>query len=64
MIERIKNIWTLTYDEMMHKVSWPTWDELVESTIIVLIASIIFAFVILIMDKSFDAITGFIYGLL
>jgi len=26
------------YDELLHKVSWPTWEELQQTTIIVLIA--------------------------
>jgi len=40
-------------DELVNKVSWPTWEELTESTIIVLIASIIFALVIWLMDTLF-----------
>ena len=26
------------YDELVHKVSWPSWDELQQTTIIVLVA--------------------------
>ena len=40
-------------DELVNKVSWPTWEELTESTIIVLVASIIFALVIWLMDTLF-----------
>ena len=40
-------------DELVNKVSWPTWEELTESTIIVLIASIIFALIIWLMDTVF-----------
>lgn len=41
---------TEAYDELMHKVSWPTWPELQQSAVVVLIASVILAIVILGMD--------------
>ena len=34
----------------MTKVSWPTWEELQSSTIIVMVASIIFAGIVFIID--------------
>ncbi|MBX7204480.1 MAG: preprotein translocase subunit SecE [Bacteroidia bacterium] len=39
-----------TSEELMTKVSWPTWEELQSSTIIVMVASIIFAGVVFIID--------------
>ena len=42
-----------SYDELMHKVSWPTWSELQGSAIVVSIASLIIAFVVLLMDEAF-----------
>jgi len=36
---------------LVNKVSWPTWEELRESTWIVLIASLIFALVIWALDS-------------
>lgn len=42
-----------SYDELMHKVSWPTWSELQGSAIVVSIASLIIAFVVFLMDESF-----------
>jgi preprotein translocase subunit SecE len=38
------------YDELMHKVSWPTWAELQQSAIVVLVAAVIMALLILGMD--------------
>ena len=32
-----------SYDEWMHKVSWPTWSELQNSAIVVSVASLIIA---------------------
>ena len=51
------------YNELLHKVSWPTWEELQNSSVVVMIASLIIAIVIFIMDYSFENIMGFIYGM-
>ncbi len=48
-------------DELTHKVSWPTWAELQSSGIVVLIASVIIALIIFVMDFSFSKIMEFIY---
>ncbi|MCK9423972.1 MAG: preprotein translocase subunit SecE [Bacteroidales bacterium] len=42
-----------SYDELMHKVSWPTWSELQGSAIVVSIASLIIAIVVFAMDEVF-----------
>ncbi len=49
-MEKLRNYWNETMDELLHKVSWPTWDELRSSTVIVLIASLIFALVVYLID--------------
>ena len=49
------------YDEMMNKVSWPTAEELQESTVIVLIAAIILAVCISIIDVATHLVLNFIY---
>lgn len=38
------------YEELMHKVSWPTWAELQQSAIVVLVAAVIMAILVLLMD--------------
>ena len=38
------------YDELVHKVSWPTWPELQQSAIVVLVAAVIMALLVLGMD--------------
>jgi preprotein translocase subunit SecE len=45
-----------SYDELMHKVSWPTWSELQNSAVVVSVASLIIALVVFTMDKSFEII--------
>jgi preprotein translocase subunit SecE len=41
-----------SYNEMTQKVSWPTWLELQNSAVLVLVASILIALIILGMDES------------
>jgi preprotein translocase subunit SecE len=42
-----------SYDELMHKVSWPTWSELQGSAIVVSVASLIIAILVFAMDEVF-----------
>lgn len=42
-----------SYEELLHKVTWPTWKELQSSSILVLIASIIIALLVFAMDWIF-----------
>jgi len=44
-----------TYTEMVHRVTWPTWKELQNSTILVVVASVLFAIMIGLMDFVFGA---------
>jgi len=52
-----------SWNELIHKVSWPTWSELQNSAIIVMVASVIIALIIFAMDISFRNIMELIYGL-
>jgi preprotein translocase subunit SecE len=60
MFERIGNYFRETRDELLNKVSWPSWNELTESTWIVLVASVLFALIIWSMDQALGlALTNF-----
>ena len=63
-MSRIVEIWKETTDELVNKVTWPTWEELRSSTTIVVIASILFALVILAIDKAFGGIMTILYDFL
>lgn len=52
-----------SYTELVHKVSWPTRTELTNSAVLVLIASLILALLVWLVDFSFESIMKFIYGL-
>ncbi len=43
-----------TANELLHKVSWPTWSELQSSAIVVMIASVIIALIVFVMDFMFN----------
>jgi preprotein translocase subunit SecE len=43
-----------SYIELTQKVTWPTWRELQSSAVLVLIAALIIAMIILVMDQSLN----------
>ena len=49
------------YDELAHKVTWPTRKELTGSAVLVLTASLIIALVVFAMDFTFEKIMGLVY---
>jgi len=51
------------YDELVYKVTWPTWKELQSSALVVMVASFIISLLVFVMDLSFRNIMSFIYGL-
>jgi len=63
MFSKIKSSLKLTYDELMFKVTWPTWDELQASAVITLVAALVFALVVFIMDSVFENIFKLFYQL-
>ena len=50
-------------EELLYKVSWPTWDELQNDSIVVAIASVIIALIIYLMDQSFNTLLGWFYSI-
>ena len=60
LINYIKN----SYKELVQKVTWPSMKSLQSSTIVVMIASIIIALVIMLMDYTFENLMKAVYSLL
>lgn len=52
-----------SYNELINKVTWPTWSELIATTNIVLIASLIISAVIFLMDLVSKQVLNIIYNL-
>ena len=53
-----------SYKELTEKVTWPTWPQLQQSTMIVLVATIVITLIILAMDFVAGKGLTFIYDLL
>ena len=72
-VSKIKNYIDETVNEMVHQVTWPTWKELQSNTILVVIASVLFALMIFVMDYLFgisandkaawQGVLGFVYNM-
>ena len=52
------------YDELLHKVTWPTWEELQQTTVIVMIALALVTAVVFGMDLVAENGMRFIYKIL
>jgi len=64
-----------SYNELVHKVSWPTWKELQSSAIVVLVSALLISLIVFVMDYIFGVqnmangifwkgMLGFIYKLI
>jgi preprotein translocase subunit SecE len=51
------------YAELVHKTSWPTRQELTNSAVVVLVASLLIALVVWLMDAGFENVMKYIYGI-
>jgi preprotein translocase subunit SecE len=51
------------FNELIHKVSWPTWSDLQSSALVVMVASLIIALIIFAMDYSFQNLMDLIYSM-
>ncbi|MCS6980344.1 MAG: preprotein translocase subunit SecE [Flavobacteriales bacterium] len=60
-MKQLKAYISESYNELMHKVSWPSYKELQTSSIIVLVASLLIAVLVFIMDMGFKNIMELIY---
>lgn len=52
-----------SYKELMEKVTWPNWTQLQQSTVIVLIATMVITFIVWLMDLISSGVLHFIYSL-
>jgi len=63
MFKRIANGLQLTADELINKVTWPTWDELQSSAIVTLVASALIALMIFGIDSVFEQLFKAFYSI-
>ena len=50
------------YQELVHKVSWPKYTDLQNSAMLVLVASVIFALLIGVIDLGFENLLTWFYN--
>lgn len=63
-MNKIKLYFEEAFTELVHKVTWPTWNELQASAIVVMVASLIIALLIFAMDSAFSFTMKQIYNLI
>ena len=51
-----------SFREVTEKVTWPTWSQLQNHAVVVLVASLIIALVVLLMDKASSNVLELLYG--
>jgi preprotein translocase subunit SecE len=63
-MSKIRTYFEETTNELVTKVSWPTWTELQGSAVVVMVASIIIALVVFAMDTAFGKLMELAYSLI
>jgi preprotein translocase subunit SecE len=63
-MNKVTNYFKESYKELMEKVTLPTWSELQQSTVIVLVATILITLLVGVMDVLSSGVLKFIYSLL
>ena len=53
-----------SYTELVHKVTWPTWSELQNSAVLVMVTTAILAVIVALMDLAFSHILEAFYDML
>ncbi len=73
-MKKLINYCKESYNELVHKVAWPTWDELQNSAVVVSVAALVIAIIVFLMDFFFGiqhisfgqfvwkGLLGFLYG--
>ncbi|HYM94060.1 MAG TPA: preprotein translocase subunit SecE [Chitinophagaceae bacterium] len=61
-MNKISNYFRDSYKELMEKVSWPTWSQLQQSTMIVLAATLVITGIVWVMDFAAGNVLKFIYN--
>jgi preprotein translocase subunit SecE len=61
-MNKITTYFRESYKELMEKVSWPTWTQLQQSTMIVLGATLVITAIVWVMDFASNGILKFVYN--
>jgi len=62
-MNKVSAYFSESYKELVEKVTWPTWVQLQQSTLIVLVATLIITLVVGLMDLASKSVLTLIYSL-
>jgi preprotein translocase subunit SecE len=62
-MNKIQTYFRDSYRELMEKVTWPTWQQLQQSTMIVLVATLVITAIVWVLDLGSSSVLKFIYSL-
>jgi preprotein translocase subunit SecE len=62
-MNKITTYFKESYHELVEKVTWPTWAQLQQSTVIVLVATIIITAMVWVMDFASNQVLKLLYSL-
>jgi preprotein translocase subunit SecE len=62
-MNKISTYFKESYRELLEKVTWPSWTQLQQSTVIVLVATVIITAVVWVMDLASNSLLHFIYSI-
>jgi preprotein translocase subunit SecE len=62
-MNKITTYFRESYKELLEKVTWPSWTQLQQSTVIVLVATLLITLIVWIMDLASSTVLHFVYSL-
>ncbi|TBR20042.1 MAG: preprotein translocase subunit SecE [Chitinophagaceae bacterium] len=62
-MNKISTYFKESYRELLEKVTWPTWNQLQQSTMIVIVATLLITALVWVMDSLTNGGLKFIYNL-
>jgi preprotein translocase subunit SecE len=62
-MNKISTYFKESYHELLEKVTWPTWNQLQQSTVIVLVATVIITAMVWVMDFASNQLLKLIYSI-
>jgi preprotein translocase subunit SecE len=62
-MNKITTYFRESYKELLEKVTWPNWTQLQQSTVIVLVATVLITFIVRVMDIAANFALHFVYSL-
>jgi preprotein translocase subunit SecE len=61
-MNKVSNYFRDSYHELLEKVTWPTWAQLQQSTVIVLVATVLIMACVGLMDTASAMVLKFVYS--